>query len=153
MTALAQERMTPGTAGTPARGTYGIKANVRIFKGALVALDSAGRAMPAGASAGGSVIIVGKASATYDNRTGSALGGAADACDVEVEFGTFGWANSTAGEAVAATEVGKLVYAVDDQTVGKTSATATLIVAGVCTEIRDGKVYVWSGPHVFPLTA
>lgn len=153
MTALARERMTDFAGPVPARGTYSIKANVQIFKGAFVALDSAGRVMPAGTIAAGAVVAVGKASATYNNLTGSALGGAADACEVEVEFGVFGWDNSAAGEVIANTEVGKLVYLVDDHTVGKTSATATLIVAGVCTEVRNGKVFVWSGPHVFPLTA
>ena len=100
MTALAQERLT-GTAGPyPARGTYGIKANTRNFKGGLVALDSAGRAMPAGLISTGALFCVGKASHTLDNRTGSELGGAADAADQEVEFGVFGWENSAAGDAI-----------------------------------------------------
>lgn len=148
MTALAHEG-TPHFAGlSPARGTYKIKANVRIFKGAIVGLDSAGRVMPADTIANGCLRIVGKSSATYDNRTGSVLGGAADAVDVDVEFGVFSCANSSSGEALTNAEVTKACYAVDDQTVGKTSATDTLPVAGVVTEVTGSKVYVYMGPHV-----
>lgn len=148
MTALAQERMTDFAGVTPSRGTFGIKANVRIFKGALVALDSAGRAMPAGLLASGALYAVGKASATYNNLTGSELGGAADAVDVEVEYGSFAWASHTGGDTIAADDVGKVVFMQDDQTVALTNGTDTRGIAGFVTEVRGAKVFVNSGPHV-----
>jgi hypothetical protein len=132
----------------PARGTYGVKANVYPKKGGMIALDSAGRAMPAGALAGGSVRVVGKSSATIDNRTGSELGGAADAAQLEVEFGVFGWDNSADADAIANDDAGKPCYAVDDHTVALTSQSGTLPYAGIIEEVRDGQVYVWQGPHV-----
>jgi hypothetical protein len=147
--ALSLERLTNFAGVTPARGTFPIKANVRIFKGAMVALDSAGRAMPAGLISAGALAAVGKASATYDNRTGSELGGSAAACNVEVEFGVFGWLSATGGgDDIAADDVGKVCFMKDDQTVALTSDTDTRGIAGFITEVRDGQVYVYMGPHV-----
>lgn len=145
MTALALERLTPTAGVYPSRGTYPIKANVLIYKGALVGLDSAGRAMPANTIANSCVRIVGKASATYDNRTGSTLGGAAGAVDVEVEFGIFQWANS---DSIAAADVGKACYAVDDQTVALSDSSEARCFAGVILEVVDSKPYVFMGPAV-----
>lgn len=145
MSALTIERLTEFAGVQPSRGTYSIKANVRIFKGAIVALDSAGRAMPAGLAAAGSVLVVGKASATYDNRTGSELGGAADACDVEVEYGVFAYTDDDGD--MDDTDVGMPVYAVTDQDVSMDSASGTQVIAGLLSEVRDGKPYVYMGPH------
>lgn len=148
MTALSIERETPGTAAlVPARGTYPIAANTRIFKGSQVALDSSGRAIPATTLAGGAVRVVGKASHTLDNRTGSELGGGAGAADLEVEFGVFGWENSGGGDAIADDDAGKACYAVDDQTVALTSDGGARTPAGFISEVgEDGKVYVWQSP-------
>ena len=79
MTVLANTRLTDGYGLIPAMGSFGIKANVQIFKGALVGIDSAGRAMPGGLIAAGCLSALGKSKGHYDNRTGSALGGSADA--------------------------------------------------------------------------
>lgn len=149
MTALAIERNTNFAGLVPARGTYPIKANVRIFKGGIVGLDSAGRAMPGDTIANGCVKVVGKASATYDNRTGSVLGGAADAVDVEVEYGVFDWISATGGgDDIVADDVGKVAYVVNDQTVALTNNTDTRAIAGLITEVRDDRPYIWMGPHV-----
>lgn len=149
--ALTIERMTNFAGPIPARGTYPIAANVRIFKGALVCIDVAGRARPGGTIAAGSLSALGKASATYDNRTGSALGGAAGACDVEVEFGVYQWANSADGDLIAVDDVGKVCFVVDDQTVALTSNTDTRGICGFISEVIDGRPYVWMGPHVVGL--
>ncbi len=147
--ALALERLTKFAGVTPARGSFPIKANVKIYKGAMVALDSAGRAMPAGVISGGALTAVGKASATYDNLTGSALGGAAGAIDVEVEYGVFAWASATGGgDDIASDDVGKVCYMKDDQTVALTNGTDTRGLAGFITEVRGSDVYVYMGPHV-----
>ncbi len=146
--ALSLERLTKFAGVAPARGTFPIKANVQIFKGAMIALDSAGRAMPAGLVSAGALAAVGKASASYDNRTGSELGGDADACDVEVEFGVFGWKSHTGGDEILANDVGKVCYMYNDFTVALTSDTDARGIAGFVTEVRDGQVYVYMGPHV-----
>ncbi len=145
--ALTANRFTPTGGPFPSRGTYPVAADVVIYKGAMVALDSSGRAMPAGALAGGSVRVVGKSSAYYDND-----GGAAAAFDVEVEFGVFGWQNSADADAIADDDAGKACYAVDDQTVALTSSSATLPSAGLISEVgEDGNVYVWMGPQLAKL--
>jgi hypothetical protein len=154
MTALAIERTTNFAGLIPARGTYPIKANVRIWKGAIVGLDAAGRAMPGDTIANGCVRVVGKASATYDNRTGSVLGGAADAVDVEVEFGVFEFLSAAGGgDDIVADDTGKPCFVVDDQTFALTNGADTRAIAGLITEVRDGRVYAWMGPHVAALIA
>lgn len=145
MTALALERLTPTAGVYPSRGTYPIRANVLIYKGAMVGLDSSGRAMPANTIANSCVRIVGRSSATYDNRTGSVLGGAAGAVDVEVEFGIFQWANN---DSIAAADIGKACYAVDDQTVALSDSSEARCFAGVILEVVDSKPYVFMGPAV-----
>lgn len=150
MTALAIERLTDFAGIVPARGTYPIAADTLIFKGAQVALDSAGRVVPAGTvAATGALVAVGKASATYDNRTGSVLGGGAGAVDVEVEFGVFGWESAGGGDAISADDIGKPCFMEDDQTVALTDGADTRAFAGFVTEVdADGQVFVWQGPHV-----
>jgi hypothetical protein len=148
MSALVRERLTDFAGVTPARGTVPIAANVRIFKGGLVCTDADGRAVPGDTIANGALAAIGKSSQTYDNRTGSTLGGAAGAVDVEVEYGVFDWENSGGGDAIAAADVGKVCYVVDDQTVALTSNTSTRGIAGFITEVRGGVPYVFMGPHV-----
>lgn len=148
MTATSNERLTDFAGVSPTRGTYPIAANTRILKGTMVALDINGRAVAADTLANGALFAVGKASSTIDNRTGSELGGAAAAADVEVEFGVFGWASATAGDAIAADDVGKVVYMLDNQTVALTSGNDARGPAGILTEVRGSKMFVYQGPHV-----
>jgi len=144
--------MTDFAGVVPSRGTLPIAANVRIFKGALVGINSSGQAVPGDTIANGCLSAVGKASATYDNRTGSALGGLAAAVDVEIEYGVFAWVSKTGGgDDIAADDVGKVCFVVDDQTVALTNDTDTRGIAGMITEVRNGQVYVWMGPHVASL--
>ncbi len=147
MTAIASTaRLTSNAGAQPARGTHPIKANVWIKRGAQVGLDSAGRAMPADTLAAGCVKVLGASLGDYDNRTGSALGGSAASVDVEVDYGVHGWENSGGGDVIAADDCGLPCYAADDQTVSLTSASATLPVAGIISEVRGGKVFVEQGP-------
>ncbi len=153
MTALIQDRVTTFAGRLPNRGSPSIAANVQIFKDALVCLDVNGRAVPGGTIASGALFGVGKASQQYDNRTVSAafvpLSGLADACTVQVEYGTFGWENSGAGaDFISNANVGQVAYVVDDQTVALTSGGGTRGPAGVIAEVRDGQVYVTSSPDI-----
>jgi hypothetical protein len=149
--ALSMERLTETLGLIPARGSYPIAANTRIFKGSIVGLNSSGQAIVATTKATTSK-VVGKASATYDNRTGSAMGGLASACLVEVEFGIFNWANG--GASIDANDVGKLCYCADDQTVQLTSGGDTLQIAGMIVDFKAPSYggtsvpYVWMSPVV-----
>lgn len=89
-----------------------VAANVKIWKGSLVALNG-GYAAP-GATATGRVAM-GRAKETVDN-----LGGAAGAKMIETEEGIFGWINDGADAFVQA-DVGSDAYITDDQTVCKTA--------------------------------
>ena len=142
MTAIDIGRRTDFAGLYPSRGTYPIKAAVNIKKGAKVGVDSAGRAMPADTIANGCLKVVGKASAAYDNRSGSALGGAADSTDVEVEYGVFGWDNS----GITDDDIGSPSYAVDDETSALSSSSGTRPNEGIISEVRDGQAYIWMGP-------
>lgn len=138
MTALAQERLTDFYGVTPARRTLPMKAASTAYKGGMVAIDSSGNAMAAGLLAGGTVRVVGVASATANNS-----GGAAGAIKVEAKVGVFRFANHGADLVVAA-DVGADCYVVDDQTVAKTSGTNTRAVAGKVQSVEsDGTVRVF----------
>lgn len=147
MTVTAIERLTQYYGAIPARGTFPIAANTKILKGTLVGLDSAGRAIAA-TTAATCVRVVGKASSTVNNLTGSELGGAAAAADVEVEYGVFNWANSAGADEIAADDVGKLCYAVDNQTVALTSNGGTRQIAGLIAGYYNSQVQVWTNPIV-----
>lgn len=86
---------------------YPVAAGVRIFAGGMVSLNAAGYAVPASDTAGQR--FVGVARAQIDNT-----GGADGAKMVEVyEDGVFQFA----ANGLAATDVGRPLFAVDDQTV------------------------------------
>jgi hypothetical protein len=148
MTALAIERLTEFGGVLPVRGTFPIAATTTIYKGSLVGEDSSGRAIPATVLAS-CPRVLGRASATYNNATGSAA-----AYNVEVEYGVFEWTNSTAGDAIAADDIGKLAYAVDDQTVALTSNGGTRPIAGLIVDFKPTVLggtsvpWVWSNPMV-----
>lgn len=115
--------------------SYKVKGTTKIWAGSQVAINSSGYLVPASAAA--TQIVVGRAEETVDN-----LLGADGAVECEVRRGTFSWANAGGGEALAATDVEKVCYAVDDQTVGKTNAGGTLSVAGIVKRVETGKVWV-----------
>jgi hypothetical protein len=102
------------TLGQTAYDTLKIAANTLIVKGEQVQLDAAGRA--AKGTELTNLPVVGIAFATIDNRTGSPLGGAADAADVVIEQGAFEYA-AIAGSPI----VGAKVYCS-----GPTSLTTTI---------------------------
>lgn len=147
------ERMTDFAGVVPSRGTYPIAANTKIEKGKIVCLDSSGRAIEGTTLSGGATVAVGKASSTVNNLTGSDLGGSAEAADQEVEFGVFGWKNSSSTDEIANDDAGKVAYVVDDETVALTSGSSARTPAGIISEVRNSKVYVWMSPAVAKLAA
>ncbi len=152
MTATTQERSTDDAGSLPSRGTFPIKANTLALRHTIAGLDSAGRAMGGNTTTNGCTKIVGRFSATYDNRNGSVLGGAAGAVDCEVEYGVFGWENGADADEFTDADVGSVAFCADNQTVTKTNGVDTRPIAGVVSEITsDGQVMVWMGPHVAAL--
>jgi hypothetical protein len=71
----------------PTNVTLAIEANTLIEAGDIVIQNANKRAIPGAASAGAALTVAGIAKYTVDNRTGSALGGAAGAADVDCELG------------------------------------------------------------------
>jgi hypothetical protein len=135
MTALAKDR------GDVKRRRLGdrnfpVAANVVIFSGAMVSLDNTGNLRPARASTTDKVVGVSKA--RYDNT-----GGAAGAISAEVESDfAYAMINSSAGDAIALTDIGADCYAVDDQTVALTNGTNTRVKAGVVQNVTADGVWV-----------
>jgi hypothetical protein len=112
-----------------------VAANVKIFQGALVCLSATGYATP-GATAT-TLIADGVAQATVDNSTG-----AAGALQVSVKKGTYRFNNSSAGDLITRTEIGKDCYVVDDQTVAKTDGGTTRSKAGRVVDVDSVGVWV-----------
>lgn len=114
--------------------SYGVKADAVIHKGAILVLDSSGYVKPGVTGTG--LLCVGYARESVD-----ATGLASGALKVLVQEGIVGMANSAGGDEITFTELGELVYLVDDQTVAKTSAGGTRSVAGYARMI-EGQVFV-----------
>ena len=130
MGALSAERNTPRRAADLL--TLAIAANKKIYAGAIVARDAAGRATP-GATAT-DILGVGRAAETVDNT-----GGAADLLQVPIEKGVFLFANSVADPVVKA-DIGNDCYIVDDQTVSHTDTNQS--VAGKVYDVEAAGVWV-----------
>lgn len=117
----------------------GVAAAMLIYQGAIVCRDAAGNAVKGSTST--TLVALGRAEATADNS-----GGAAGAISVSYRSGCYKYANSSAGDLIAAADVGNLCYIVDDQTLAKTNGGATRSVAGRIDSIDpDGSVWVWIG--------
>lgn len=133
MTALAKDRDTPRRDGRVNK--FPLDAGVKIYAGALVALD-AGYAVPGDEATG--LIAVGRANHQADNT-----GGSAGDEWVEVERGVFLFANDGS---ITQADVGSTAYIVDDQTVsaddGNTGDGATRSPAGMILGVEAGGVWV-----------
>lgn len=135
MAALTQARLTVrlGEETSPLLWKLPVAANVKIYAGSLVMID-AGYAKPAATATG--KLLAGRAAKTVDNT-----GGAAGALLIEVERGTFKWAN--AGD-IAQANVGAACYATDDQTV--TMTTTGRSMAGMVYQVDSDGVFVVTAP-------
>lgn len=121
MTALAANR-NPDLRGVTSI-TLGAKTNVHVYAGGFVFND-------AGWARGGvptvNTPVLGISRDEVDNT-----GGANGAKNVVAERGdAYPFANGAGGDALAAADIGKNVYAIDDATVGKTDGAGTRPVAG-----------------------
>ena len=137
MAAATIERLTEFYGNIPARGTLPIGANTKVLKGTLVGINNLGFVYEVG-KYDSLVKVLGKASATFDNT-----GGDAGALNVEIEYGTFGWVNGTNdGNKLSISDIGKIVFALDNQTVAKIGT----LIAGVLVDVKYGLARVWCGP-------
>lgn len=141
MTALSKPRLVQqlGAPNTiPARITALVKGSTTLQQGGLVALSSAGYAVPGSTSA----TLTAAGVLLTKSVTNSGADGAAS---VTVERGVFKFANSAAGDAIAQTDLLKTVYIVDDQTVAKTDATGSRSAAGKVIRVDTDGVFVQVG--------
>ncbi|MFH1796273.1 MAG: hypothetical protein ABIF45_17425 [Pseudomonadota bacterium] len=125
--AATKDLEIPGRSGD--RFGYSVLAATRIWRKTLVAITAAGLAVPAGTV--GAVAIVGLAEAHVDNREG--VDGDRT---VEALRGCFGFIFA-ADEA----DIGRAVYAIDDQTLSFDGSGGRLIV-GTVAGIGDGRTWI-----------
>lgn len=142
MTATSNPRTATTFAGlVPARVTLPMAADELILKGTIVCINGDARAV-AGVDGEG-FAAVGKASANFDNRTGSEAGGGAGDISCEAECGVFSFAYTG-----TVPEPGQVVYVVDNQTVSLDSDSGQRGIAGYVSEVRDSQAYILMGPTV-----
>lgn len=124
MTALSSDRNTPRATGDVK--VMGVAAGAKIFAGAIAMRNAAGYA-----DKGQTALNLRGAGVAIEQVDNS--GGQDGDLTVKVREGVFRFANSAGGDVITAAEVGTFCYAVDDQTVAKTSGSNTRSVAGkVC---------------------
>ena len=133
MAALAAPRNTVARSGDLIEPP--VKASTKIWQGGMVAIDAAGYAVPAGATAAHKVL--GRAEDTFDNSSGANA-----AIKARVSKGVFRWNNSASGDLIALTDIGASCYVVDDNTVAKTSDTGARPVAGIIFDVDADGVWV-----------
>jgi predicted RecA/RadA family phage recombinase len=131
MTALSENRPTKQLNAGDRNGLLG--ATQAIFAGSILMRSTAGHLVK-GATATGSV-GVGRAEAAVTSTT-------AGVTNQPFREGIFHYANSAAGDLIATADIGAVCYIVDDQTVAKTSATATRSPAGIVFDVDANGVWV-----------
>ncbi len=131
MTALAKGRIVRERL-APVDRRFPVAAATVCWEGGMVALTAAGaNSVAKPASADAALKVVGLAMGNADNRLG-----AAGAIGVDVRRGTF-LLNNSATDPVTVADIGKAVYAEDDNTISKTGAPS----AGTPTQPQAGSLY------------
>ncbi len=128
MAALTNSRNTPEMADGGRMQVYPVEANTVIYLGGMVALNTAGNAVPASGTSG--LQIVGRAERVYNGIPGenaNNLGGAAGAISIVCRRGVFMYAD--ADNSIAAAQVGAPAFAVDDNSVSASDGSAATAVA------------------------
>lgn len=142
MAALTNQRDTPHLSDPPVSMVdQAVKTNVKLFRGGIVVTDATGYGIPAATATG--LICVGicdpqDAATAVIDATGVASGGKI----ARVAEGCHRIGNSSAGDLIGQTEIGKVCYLVDDQTVAKTDGTGTRSKAGVVENVDAQGVWV-----------
>ena len=131
-TALTADRTSPTRTGdyvAPLQGS-----NV-IFAGSIVAVDTNGLALPAANVA--DLKVVGRAE-VYSNNTGDHY---LATRTVQVRRGIFQWDNGATNNLTRA-NISDPVYAIDDQTVGRTNEATNAVVAGRIVDVDASGIWV-----------
>jgi hypothetical protein len=131
--ALAADRNTPRLS-EPGLKEGGVAATTLIYAGALVMRNSSGY-LTKGATAT-TLIGVGRAEERVNNT------GSAGDKTVKVREGVFRFGNSSSSDLITFADIGKPCYAVDDETVAKTSGTNTRSIAGFVYAVDAQGVWV-----------
>ena len=108
-----------------------IAAGYTLYPGAIAAIDREGKAVPAADAP--HLITAGICEAVFN---GCAY----------LRSGTFRLENGKGNEALTRQDIGRYVYALDDQTVGRIGGTNSL-VAGVLMDFDEGQAVVTIGNH------
>ena len=103
-----------------------VAASTKIYAGSMVAIDGSGNAKPISAAAGLRVLGRCEDSTTVDNSSGSA---GAKTCNVR--RGVFLLSNSATTDALTKADIGRKVFAADDNTVSRTSNFGKRPIMGV----------------------
>lgn len=118
-----------------------VAASTKIFAGALVMRNAAGYATK------GATALNLRGAGRAEEQVDNSAGGDGD-LSIKVREGVFSFANSAAGDAITDADIGKLCYAVDDQTVAKTSGPNTRSPAGVVVGVDAQGVHVAVGEQL-----
>jgi hypothetical protein len=108
--------------------------STQFFKGGIVVLDSADGKMKKGATST-TQICLGRCEENV-------LTGTSNTRKIKCRSGIFKWLNSAAGDAIAADDIGKPCFIVDDQTVALTDGTGTRSRAGIVHGVDSDGVWV-----------
>jgi len=104
-----------------------VKAGVTLWKGALVAMSpTTGAVEPAGPLATAVILGIAEAKVIGDGIL-----------TVPIRSGFVELTIGTSADALTINDIGKKVYAINDQTVGKTDGTGTRAAAGILFDIAD----------------
>lgn len=133
MTALVRDRNTPRAEGDMREGP--VAAATLIYAGAMVMRNAAGFLLEGQTATG--LVGAGRAEERKDNSAG-----ADGAMNVVFRTGTFHYANSAGADEVTAADIGTVCYAVDDQTVARTSGANTRSKAGIVDDVDANGVWV-----------
>jgi len=115
--------------------SFPVKASTLIYQGSLVAIDNNDVAVPM--STATTLKGVGRANEQADNSLGVDGG-----INITVGAGTYRFANSSAVDQIAQSDIGENCYGVDDQTVAKTDGTGTRSIAGTIFDVDAQGVWV-----------
>jgi hypothetical protein len=133
MTALTADRNTPQSLGPRRVGL--IAAATTAFSGAMLMRNAAGFIVEGQTATG--LVGVGRAQEHVDNAAGSN-----GDFTVAYEPGIYRYDNSASTDEITEADIGKVCFAVDDQTVAKTDGTGTRSPAGVVDHVDDLGVWV-----------
>lgn len=129
--------------------SFPVAAATSLFAGTIGATDSAGRLVPGSAST--AIKVWGRIEKTVVNTVAAGFGSAGQ-LSADVKPGIYSLNNSAGADAIAAADVGRLAYVVDDNTVALTDGAGLRPAAGKIYGLDGTKVKVGLGePSLYDL--